>query len=100
MVLTARDSLGDRVAGLDAGADDYLAKPFEFPRGAGATAGAACAAAGLSGRRCWSPGICGSIRRPHASSGTEPAIDLTTKEFALLEYLIRHHDVALLAGCG
>jgi two-component system response regulator QseB len=30
IVLTARDALGDRVAGLDAGADDYLVKPFEF----------------------------------------------------------------------
>jgi two-component system, OmpR family, response regulator QseB len=29
-VLTARDARGDRVAGLDAGADDYLVKPFEF----------------------------------------------------------------------
>ena len=31
IMLTARDSLTDRVTGLDAGADDYLAKPFEFP---------------------------------------------------------------------
>jgi len=30
LVLTARDSVGDRVKGLDAGADDYLVKPFEF----------------------------------------------------------------------
>jgi len=30
IVLTARDALGDRVAGLDAGADDYLVKPFEL----------------------------------------------------------------------
>lgn len=30
MLLTARDSVGDRVRGLDAGADDYLTKPFEF----------------------------------------------------------------------
>ena len=30
IVLTARDARGDRVAGLDAGADDYLVKPFEF----------------------------------------------------------------------
>jgi two-component system response regulator QseB len=31
IVLSARDALGDRVAGLDAGADDYLVKPFDLP---------------------------------------------------------------------
>jgi len=31
LVLTARDGLGDRVAGLDAGADDYVLKPFDLP---------------------------------------------------------------------
>jgi DNA-binding response OmpR family regulator len=31
LLLTARDQLGDRVAGLDAGADDYLVKPFDLP---------------------------------------------------------------------
>ncbi|MEY3630228.1 MAG: hypothetical protein RLY91_1994 [Pseudomonadota bacterium] len=31
LILTARDDLADRVAGLDAGADDYLTKPFELP---------------------------------------------------------------------
>ena len=31
LILTAKDAVADRVAGLDAGADDYLGKPFEFP---------------------------------------------------------------------
>ena len=31
LLLTARDAIEDRVAGLDAGADDYLVKPFAFP---------------------------------------------------------------------
>jgi DNA-binding response OmpR family regulator len=31
LLLTARDSMSDKVAGLDAGADDYLTKPFDFP---------------------------------------------------------------------
>lgn len=31
LMLTARDALDDRIEGLDSGADDYLAKPFEFP---------------------------------------------------------------------
>jgi CheY-like chemotaxis protein len=40
LILTARDSLNDRVTGLDAGADDYLAKPFRARRAGGAGAGA------------------------------------------------------------
>ena len=36
LVLTARDSLQDRVLGLDSGADDYLVKPFAFAELAGA----------------------------------------------------------------
>ena len=41
LVLTARDAVGDRVEGLDAGADDYLTKPFALAGAAGPAAGAA-----------------------------------------------------------
>ncbi len=60
LFLTARDAVSDRVRGLDAGADDYLCKPFAFeelwpacaPWRAGATAGRG---------RCWSRATCGWI---------------------------------------
>ena len=45
LIITARDAVADRVAGLDAGADDYLVKPFDARRAGGAAARAACAAA-------------------------------------------------------
>ena len=48
-MLTARDSIDDRVAGLDDGADDYLVKPFAFPELAARVRVAA--AAGLGPRR-------------------------------------------------
>lgn len=38
LMLTARTAVPDRVQGLDSGADDYLAKPFRFPRAHGSTA--------------------------------------------------------------
>jgi DNA-binding response OmpR family regulator len=38
LMLTARDGVDDRVAGLEAGADDYLVKPFRAARGGGAIA--------------------------------------------------------------
>ena len=41
LVLTARDTISERVAGLDAGADDYLPKPFALEELLGADAGAA-----------------------------------------------------------
>ena len=88
LMLTARDAVYDRVNGLDAGADDYLTKPFAFNelfarlralfrRGA-AERPAVLRAADLE--------LDPSTRRVHR--GTTP-VELTAKEFALLEYLMR-----------
>ena len=89
LMLTARDTMQDRVRGLDQGADDYLTKPFEF--------------AELSAR------VRAVLRRRQpaaflpltvADVSLDPVsrmvrrgdrrIDLTQKEYALLEYLLRH----------
>lgn len=89
LMLTARGTIGDRVEGLDAGADDYLAKPFAFDE--------------LLAR------VRALLRRPKAHNGNvfvcgpieldvvaktakfkHKPVHLTAKEFQLLEYLLRH----------
>jgi two-component system, OmpR family, response regulator len=94
IMLTARDALEDRVGGLDAGADDYLVKPFAFTE--------LSARLRALGRR-------GSIPRPtvlsagsvvldpaaHTVSVDGKVVDLTAKEFALLEHLLRHKGEVL-----
>ena len=89
LLLTGRDTIEDRVLGLDSGADDYLVKPFAFPE--------------LLAR------IRLLLRRgqqetqhllkfadleinllAHRATRSEQVLDLTVKEFELLEYLLRH----------
>lgn len=91
LMLTARGSVDDRVSGLDAGADDYLAKPFDFKE--------------LLAR------IRALLRRPqalrpaevhagdlllntasHSASRSGARVSLTAKEYALLEYLVLNQD--------
>jgi DNA-binding response OmpR family regulator len=94
LMLTARDGLEDRVAGLDTGADDYLVKPFERqellarmrallrrrpPRGS-------------------APLVMGDLRLnpdTHEVVRAERAIDLTQREFELLEYLMRNERIVV-----
>ena len=89
IMLTARDSVGDRVHGLDAGADDYLVKPFSLAELAARLRALA--------RRDDRPRPVilaeGDLRLDPAArrawrAGTE--LHLSPKEFALLELLLRH----------
>jgi DNA-binding response OmpR family regulator len=103
LLLTARDAVGDRVEGLDAGADDYLPKPYDLeellarlrallrrrpPRGA-------------------APLVCSDLRlnpdtheveRGGGAGGSGSAgrkIELTQREFELLEYLMRNERIVI-----
>jgi DNA-binding response OmpR family regulator len=94
LILTARDALESRVEGLDAGADDYLVKPFERqellarlrallrrrpPKGA-------------------APLVVGDLMLnpdTHEVARAERSIDLTQREFELLEYLMRNERIVI-----
>lgn len=91
LILTARGSTEDKVAGLDMGADDYLAKPFSFDE---------LAARLRSILRRSSPEKstklrCGDLHLDtvsHLAYRNGREIELTTKEYALLEYLMRNKN--------
>jgi two-component system copper resistance phosphate regulon response regulator CusR len=91
LILTAKDTVDDRVRGLDSGADDYLVKPFAFTelvarvrallrRGRGAD---------LPHVRIGALDI--DLRRREVTRD-QVRLDLTPREFELLEYLVRHQD--------
>ena len=91
LVLTARDSLQDRVTGLDSGADDYLIKPFAF-----AELLARIRALVRRGRVAESPRLSvGDLEMDlvtrKVTRNAQP-VELTVREFELLEYLLRHKN--------
>jgi two-component system OmpR family response regulator len=89
LLLTARDTTGDKVAGLDSGADDYLVKPFAFEellarmRTLLRRPSRALPAELVVGELALDPAA-----RKVRLGGVD--VDLTTREFALLELLMRH----------
>jgi two-component system OmpR family response regulator len=88
-MLTARDAVGDRISGLDSGADDYLTKPFSF-----AELLARLRALTRRGGPVERPTVLevGSLRMDPATRRVWRADDeiaLTAKEFALLEIFMR-----------
>jgi len=89
LVLTARDEVGDKVAGLDLGADDYLTKPFAFEEflarvRAWLRRGTARAAPPLRVADLTLNPETRQVRRGNR------AIELTTREYTLLEYFMRN----------
>jgi len=94
LLLTARDTIEDRVTGLDTGADDYLTKPFAFPEllariRALLRRGTAQPATRLTAADLELDPISHRVRR----AGQD--ITLTNKEYALLEYLLRNGNRVL-----
>ncbi len=98
LVLTARDTVADRVKGLDAGADDYLVKPFAYEELAARLRALARRADSTVAVRAGNLLTSGSItlddvRRRVTVDGRE--IELSPREFSLLEYFLRHPGEAL-----
>jgi DNA-binding response OmpR family regulator len=89
LMLTARDSLEDRVAGLDDGADDYLVKPFAFPELLARVRSLLRRDAGTTTALIEVAGIDLDTAR-HLARREGRTLDLTAKEFALLHYFMAH----------
>lgn len=89
LILTAKDELGDKVKGLDAGADDYLSKPFGFEELL------ARVRALLRRRGDMVPTVLRALDLEldalhHRATRGGRDLGLSNREFALLDYLLRH----------
>jgi DNA-binding response OmpR family regulator len=97
LMLTARDTVNDRVTGLDAGADDYVVKPFAYQEVAARLR--ALARRAESGTRRAEPKLrAGVIELDEAARRVTvdgANVDLSPREFSLLEALLRHAGMTL-----
>lgn len=89
LMLTARDALPDRVAGLDSGADDYVVKPFELDELLARLRALMRRGPALTEERFTVGDLVVDTRAQQVTRGGLPVL-LTTREYALLEYLARH----------
>ncbi len=95
LMLTARDAVDDRIVGLDAGADDYLTKPFHF--------GELLARIRALARRRALPVMPERLQRGRLALDTrtqqawldDRLLELTAREYALLEYLCRNEGAVI-----
>jgi len=89
LVLTARDSWSDKVAGLDAGADDYLAKPFQTEELIARLRALIRRAAGNASSELTAGQVRLDTRSGRVTLAGE-AVKLTAQEYKLLSYLLHH----------
>src|SRR4029079_12509336 len=97
LMLTARDTVGDRVTGLDTGADDYVVKPFAYDELAARLRALARRTDNATRRAepklTAGPIVLDEATRTVTVDGTR--VDLSPREFSLLESLLRHPGQAL-----
>ena len=94
LFLTARDSVADRVAGLDLGADDYLVKPFDFDELLARIRAMTRKHVGSRSNLFTVGDLTVDTRRQTAERGGRE-IALLPKEFAILEHLVRNKGVVV-----
>jgi two-component system, OmpR family, response regulator len=91
LILTARDRWSDKVQGIDAGADDYVAKPFHIEEVLARLRALVRRAAGHASNEL----VCGPVRIDLKASRVTVAgnpVKLTAHEYKVLEYLMHHRD--------
>lgn len=90
LMLTARDQSRDRVKGLDAGADDYVVKPFDLPELLARLRALIRRSAGQTTNVMRIGDVTIDTASRHAFLAGKP-VELTAREYGLLEYLMLHH---------
>ena len=89
LVLTARDSWSDKVAGLDSGADDYLGKPFKMEELIARLRALIRRSAGHASSELEAGDVRLDARSGRVTKGGQP-VRLTAQEYKLLSYLMHH----------